>query len=167
MIEVPVTKVLTSFGLAVYVDTEDYIKLGKPDLTTQYSRGELVAIKLSTKPQKPLAVAIMEPVPEGMLVDHRDRDVLNNRKSNLRFATYAENARNSASKQNLLLKRKLPRGVHARTNGQYQACIRFNGDLKYLGQFVSVEEAEQAYKKASLLYFKEFSPFYNHQAVYQ
>lgn len=44
--------------------------------------------------------AIYGPVPDGKMVDHRSKDSLDNRRSNLRDATKGENMWNSGKRRN-------------------------------------------------------------------
>jgi hypothetical protein len=70
------------------------------------------------------------------MIDHRDRDPLNNRIENLRAATRSQNRANSRPNNKLGVK-----GVHARGSRFYVMA----GKL-YLGTFDSIEEAAAAYK---------------------
>lgn len=89
---------------------------------------------------------------KGIDIDHIDRDRLNCHRSNLRAVSKTQNAVN----------RRSPRyGEHKGVsyhNGRWQAQIRFNYNLKYLGRFASKEEAIEAYKKASIEYFGVYKP---------
>lgn len=84
------------------------------------------------------------------IVDHADRDKLNNRWSNLREATISQNAQNrKASRVNKLgmkgVNYKIRFGV-----GKYEAHIRETGGKRhYLGRFDSAQEAYQAYLEAA------------------
>ncbi|WP_415869671.1 HNH endonuclease [Burkholderia ubonensis] len=89
------------------------------------------------------------------LVDHRDRDALNNRLSNLRLATYTQNVHNRP---------KLPsnksgyKGVfYNKRARKFQASIRINGAQKYLGSFDSAKEAHEAYCQAANELHGEFA----------
>ena len=92
--------------------------------------------------------------PPGVLVDHRDGDGLNNQRSNLRFATFGENARNQRiSKQNA----SGFKGVSWHTKGKrWVAQIKHEGEVIYLGGFTDPAEAHAAYCKASAIYHGEF-----------
>ena len=54
-------------------------------------------------------------------------------------------------------KRELPRGISFH-NGKYQASIRVNHKLIYLGRHSEIESAQQAYDDACLKYFGELPP---------
>ena len=60
--------------------------------------------------------------PDGIEVDHKDRNGLNNRWDNLRLATYSQNARNSTARNKSGVK-----GVYPTPSGKYQAIIYING----------------------------------------
>jgi len=80
------------------------------------------------------------PIPEGYLVDHKDRNPLNNKIENLRLATKSQNQIN----------KKLPKtnttgfkGVFITPNGKYQARLGHNGIQLYLGLFDTAKEANE------------------------
>ena len=85
--------------------------------------------------------------PDGMVVDHIDGNGLNNRRSNLRLATRAENNRNQR------LSRANSTGIKGvswnEQAGRWRAMIGLGGKLKFLGNFDSQEAARAAYKTAS------------------
>jgi len=88
-------------------------------------------------------------------VDHRDGDGLNNRQSNLRNATPAQNARNQRRSCNSTSGVK---GVswNAR-RGKWQAQIRSERRLIYLGLFDDITTASAAYDAASVKLFGAFA----------
>lgn len=89
-------------------------------------------------------------IPEGMLVDHIDHDVHNNRISNLRIATRQQNNFNSKAKSS-----NLPKGV-TKNGGKYRAKISYNGETYSLGTYASSAEAEKEYIEAARILQGEF-----------
>lgn len=72
--------------------------------------------------------------PEGLTIDHINRDPSDNRRSNLRICTQSENNMNRRTSDNP------ERGVTQR-RGKWQVIIRVNGKLKWFGQYDSKEQA--------------------------
>lgn len=92
--------------------------------------------------------------PEGLEVDHRDGDGLNNRRANLREATRSQNQHNRRIRTDISSGFK---GVYWNKRGQkWRAFIRINGKEKHLGYFTTPEEAHAAYCAASDKYHGEF-----------
>lgn len=77
-------------------------------------------------------------------VDHVNGNRLDNRRSNLRPATCAQNARNRAAANRWGLK-----GVSRRSNGKWQARITVDGYTRSLGHFGTASEAADAYARAA------------------
>ena len=82
---------------------------------------------------------LMEEVPEGMVVDHKDRDKKNNRKFNLRIITQQENTANRSVNKNNQFG---VAGVHKNNSRfvKYVATIGKNGRL-FKGYYKTLEEA--------------------------
>ena len=90
----------------------------------------------------------------GQIVDHANGDGLDNRRANIRLATYAENLRNC---RRPLTNRSGVKGVHwASRNKKWMAQIKKDGKSTYLGLYSSKEEAGAAYAKASAELHGEF-----------
>lgn len=81
--------------------------------------------------------------PDG-LIDHRDRNPLNNRLDNLREASKAQNGQNSKDRGRV----SGYRGVVKCSPNRWSASIKLSGKRIYLGSFKSAEEASSAYEKA-------------------
>ncbi len=93
--------------------------------------------------------------PAGTIVDHKDRDGLNNTKRNLRFATISQNNCNARRRKKCSSKY---RGV-CRYNqlNKWQALISYNHEKIHLGYFDSEEDAARAYDEAAKIYHGEFA----------
>jgi hypothetical protein len=92
--------------------------------------------------------------PPNMQVDHIDGDGLNNRRSNLRLATVAENHRNLRKPSNNTSGYK---GVSWRKDrSKWRAAIRVDGRLITLGTFDCPQRAHVAYCEASARLHGEF-----------
>lgn len=83
----------------------------------------------------------------GRLIgDHINRNVLDNRRSNLRAVTPAESNLNRE-----VARRDLPVGVHRTGSGRFEARLKRNRKQQHLGTFDTVEAAEQARATALLV----------------
>lgn len=80
-------------------------------------------------------------VPKGHVVDHIDKNKLNNRKSNLRANTRSGNAHNGSKAANTTSRY---RGVHARGKS-FRAQINIGGKKRSLGDFKSEHDAARAF----------------------
>lgn len=91
-------------------------------------------------------------------IDHRDRNPLNNLRSNLRAATHKENMKNQSIRSNN--SSGIP-GVsfHKRAN-RWQAHIMISGKEKHLGYFKTFEEAKEARIAAEIEHYGEFAPIH-------
>lgn len=88
----------------------------------------------------------------GQFVDHINGDSLDNRRSNLRIASIAENNRNVSARRS---GRSRFKGVDF-NRGRWRARIRLNYEHIDLGRFGNEVEAAFAYDLASLKYHGEF-----------
>jgi hypothetical protein len=91
--------------------------------------------------------AIMGEAPKGLVIDHKDRNGLNNsRSTNLRFATPSQNCANGKKRASATGYR----GVFRSNASQFKAGIKSNGAQIYLGHFNDVEAAARAYDAAAI-----------------
>lgn len=93
--------------------------------------------------------------PKGVEVDHKNGNKLDNRKSNLRFATKPQNQWNSKMRINNTSGFK---GVSfEKAKGKYAARIRVGSKYFRCGYFCTAIEAAAAYDAAATHYFGEFA----------
>lgn len=82
---------------------------------------------------------------KDQIVDHINRNKLDNRIENLRFVTKSENNINREAK-----------GIYYDKYGnRWRACLGFNGKILKLGSFQTKEEAISARKEAEKKYFPQ------------
>lgn len=145
MKEIPLTK-----GYNALVDDENYAALssykwfaqldksGKPYAArwTPYQNGRRRELRMHRE--------ILSP-PEGFVVDHINRDTLDNRRLNLRVCTQAENLKNKG------MYRCNSTGIKGvywdKGNNKWRASKRVDGRLHYLGIYTSKETAAEAIRR--------------------
>lgn len=89
-------------------------------------------------------------------IDHKDGNGLNNKWSNLRMATRAQNSMNSKRYSNNLSGYK---GVTLFMGKYWMSRIKVNGKQTFLGYFKTAEAAHTAYCKAAQELHGEFANF--------
>jgi hypothetical protein len=137
------------------VDPEDYEKLsGYPWQLFESKSKNFYAVRHDGKTIVRMHRVIMN-APKGKIVDHRNRNGLNNTKQNLRFATHSQNCCNSRGPENCSSKY---RGVcyhkHIR---KWRVEIHYNRIRRHLGYFDNEEDAARAYDEAAKIYHGEFA----------
>ena len=150
------------------VDDEDYEWLSEfkwhavwaPSTQSFYpQRSVPPGLEYSNKRLLPMHNAIWTqhngPIPDGLTVDHKNRNTLEGRLSNLRLAT------RSQQKQNQGLHRNSTsgyRGVHwHRRDKKWSVSIQVDGKRIYLGYFTDKEDAARAYDVAARIHYGEFA----------
>lgn len=96
--------------------------------------------------------------PSPSWADHRSQrsgqSCLNNRQSNLRFATPSQNSQNKARPR---IGNGIYKGISAHSPNRWRARIKVGGVRLSLGSFASPEEAAAAYDAAAITHFGEFA----------
>lgn len=92
--------------------------------------------------------------PDGMVVDHKNGNGLDNRRGNLRVTIQQNNVRNRpGSGSNTGFK-----GVsYSKERRKFYACIQHDGRTIGLGRYESAEEAARAYDAAAKKHYGEFA----------
>ena len=92
--------------------------------------------------------------PDGLHVDHRNGNGLDNRRSNIRLCTSRQNAQN----RHLTRGRSQYKGVYwSKPNKKWVAQIGFSGKLKDLGSFANEDSAAKSYDVAAKKKFGDFA----------
>lgn len=142
-----------TYGGIAIVDDEDYEKVSHLN-QNDYSKYPRTFRKENGKLKSETIHRLILESKDGFVIDHIDGDVLNNRKSNLRYCLHKENGRNRKLGKNSTSGAKGV--VWYKRDKKYQASIKVDGKHIYLGYFTKKEDAINAYNEASLKYFKNF-----------
>jgi hypothetical protein len=135
------------------IDTEDYEKI-KDYRFHQSIKCSNPYVKTNTGDY--LHNLILNETPSGLEIDHKDRNTLNNCKSNLRFASRQQQGMN-VSKQRRPLTSQY-KGVHWDNNrNKWKAEIKLNQEGRYIGRFENEHQAAEAYNEEALKLFGEFA----------
>jgi hypothetical protein len=96
--------------------------------------------------------------PNGLLIDHFNRNGLDNRRTNLRLATRAQNTCNCKKRKGCSSRFK---GVcfhkNSRRQNPWDSYINVNGQRISLGCYMTEVEAAKVYDRAAREYHKEFA----------
>lgn len=108
---------------------------------------------------------IIMKAPAGMLVDHINHNQRDNRRSNLRVCTQAENKMNRQPIKFSWHTSKFL-GVSRTSSGRWEACISVNNSTVHLGKFKNPLNAAKAYDNAAIQYRGEFACTNKSKGVY-
>jgi hypothetical protein len=145
--EIPLT-----LGLVALVDEDDFGPLSQWEwIATRSATGAKFYVQ--RKGCSELMHRVVIGAEKGQLVDHVNGDTLDNRRSNLRFCSRAQNSYNRGPSSNNSSGYK---GVSA-TPKRWQACIQIDRKKRFLGCFDTPEEAARAYDEAAREFHGEFA----------
>lgn len=139
-IRIPLTR-----GRTALVDVDDYPLIS--NRSWQYGNNGYV-----TSGGRIYMHRLIMNAPKGALVDHINRDRLDNRRTNLRFATAQQQSVNSNPRP-----ARVPYKGVSLHYGKYAARITVNGELRLLGSHDTAEAAARAYDEVALAEWGEFA----------
>lgn len=149
MRKIPLTK-----GHFAIVDDEDYEELSKYKWYSSLGRA-VRGIPKGDNMAKIHMHRVIAQTPEGMDTDHINGDPLDNRRSNLRWATRSQNLSNKGMNRN---NKSGFKGVFWFKNyKKWLATIRVDKKRIFLGYFKDKIEAAIAYNNAAIKYHNEFA----------
>jgi hypothetical protein len=152
-------EIILKNGMKALVDDEDYERLSKYKWSAWRRKGQELWYALrsnqngESRYSRKMEHIILGDIPIGMIVDHKNGDGLDNRKDNLRFATYSQNSANTKKHKNGKLKYK---GIFKFRN-KYGAKITKNGERIIAGYYSNQFYAALAYDKKARELFGEFA----------
>jgi hypothetical protein len=141
----------TDKGFMFYFDKEDYDKI-KDYCWYMLDSNEYVTTTKGNKKLKlhSFIMNILDQTP----IDHKNHDVFDNRKENLRICTPSQNEQNKKIQKHT----SRYKGVFFdKYHKKWKAQIEINGKHIFIGYFNIEEDAALAYNNAAIKYFKEFA----------
>lgn len=150
----------TNKGEEFWFDKEDYDKI--KNYCWHYNRsGHLISTEPNSNKRAFLHRKVMEPVPDGMMVDHinhpsRNQPKYDNRKQNLRFVTSRQNTINSTIRSD---NTSGVTGVSYNKRTQ-KWIVRINiapNKRVVIGSYNNFEDAVNARKEAETQYYGDYS----------
>ena len=156
MIEIPLTQ-----GQVALIDDEDFELVSKHKWSARWNRTShnfygICSMRLSCGKRSQLLMhRLIIGAPEGISVDHINRNSTDNRRCNLRLCTNSENMHNRGPQTNNVSGFK---GVSwNKRDRKWQSHICLRGKRMHLGYFSSPEDAFAAYCSAATRFHGKFA----------
>jgi len=145
------------------VDDEDFEKLNKYKwYAARMGLGDQIyVVRNSPKGNERRMHRLIMKAKKGEMIDHINRDSLDNRRSNLRFCTASQNGMNSKLRCD---NTSGVRGVRCRKErgGKWEARISFQKKIYVLGLVNKKQDAIKMRNEAEIRLYKEFRKDYQH-----
>jgi hypothetical protein len=143
-----------SRGKVAWIDAEDYPLVAGVKWFARKAKWTWYATRQVQRNGVRVRVSMQEQIIGkrlGFIVDHDDNDGLNNRRANLRHATYGQNAANRA------FVRRGRKGVTRTKHGTFKATIQRDGAALHLGTYKREADAQRIYDLSARAIFGEFA----------
>ena len=147
VVEGDLLKIITQNGDVILADSEDYEKLSKHSWCV--SKTGYAVANINRKVTK-LHRYLLDVTDPFMVIDHKNHNRLDNRKTNIRVCSQRENAKNKGAVNNKEV------GIRETKHGTYSVRITNDREEIHIGSFKTLEEAKEARLKAERKYHKEF-----------
>ncbi len=139
---------------SVFVDTEDIPKIENYKWNLSYDAKNKKFLRVKAKINRK-TISLHFLLTGYKITDHIDMDIFNNRKSNLRECTIAENLRNRGKNKKNTSGYK---GVYYdKKRNRWEAYIGFNNKQIFLGYYCILADAIMAYNNSAIKYHGEFA----------
>jgi hypothetical protein len=153
--EIEVVRVPLTQGQFTIIEAADAEFVKQWDWIAVNIRGRWYAARKQGGKTIYLHVALMK-TPKGFHTDHRDRDSLNNCRSNLRIVTVSQNQQNAGVRSNA--KSSQYKGVSwSKRRQMWRAQIGLKGRNQSIGHYPTEDEAALAYNAKAIELFGEFA----------
>lgn len=151
-------KIPLTHGKFAIVDDEDFEYINQWKWHTKEGKNTFYAIRTEGSGENKKRFRMHRVVmnaPDGIEVDHRDRNGVNNRKENLRLATHQQNGMNKGMQSN---NKSGQTGVHkVKRTGKWWAYIKKDRKMISLGFHDLFKDAVEARIEGEKTYFGEFA----------